>query len=408
MLMDIQPNRPQTPDLDFLHCVNPHEVNPIVGLDKINTTEYQVNWNVQMTDVPVGHGFYGPSPKKVKLEMEEFRDLSFYLPKVLPTTSTVNTIDELNTPVFENDSFDFSYLPQTKPSTFDAVKLESRDYVNNQYAYPTINSEKQAIISIISDVSNNGAMQNLDAFDTHSNSAMAPPNDNDGNVFDSDCESPPYEQLNVMESPKELEDSNSSLSTENSTPLYLNLNMKPIADNINTPDVLDTVIELGDQCNFNILDLVQSEDIITVNAEDIFPYVHETLSETQPLKRKRVKKSESDEEYIPPLKTRRRELCSDSESDYEEKFSKKPRSPTKRLSSVDSRNGGLKYRDLRDKNNEASRKSRMKRREKEREIDMECEELTNKNVKLKAQVEELEKTVSSYRENLFKIMLLKK
>lgn len=38
------------------------------------------------------------NPKKLKLEMEEFRDLTAYLPTVM--SKPLSTADELNTPVF--------------------------------------------------------------------------------------------------------------------------------------------------------------------------------------------------------------------------------------------------------------------------------------------------------------------
>lgn len=62
-----------------------------------------------------------------------------------------------------------------------------------------------------------------------------------------------------------------------------------------------------------------------------------------------------------------------------------------------------KYRELRDKNNEASRKSRLKRKVQEREYEKEADELYTKNIRLKAQVEQLEKMVESFKNNLFKL-----
>jgi len=66
-----------------------------------------------------------------------------------------------------------------------------------------------------------------------------------------------------------------------------------------------------------------------------------------------------------------------------------------------------RYRELRDKNNEASRKSRLKRKIKDQEYEKEADELHMKNIRLKAQVEELEKMVSTFRDNLFKILVAK-
>lgn len=67
-----------------------------------------------------------------------------------------------------------------------------------------------------------------------------------------------------------------------------------------------------------------------------------------------------------------------------------------------------RYREMRDRNNEASRKSRYKRKQKEVKLTDELEDLELENVKLKAQVEELQKTVERYRDNMMQVMLSKK
>lgn len=66
-----------------------------------------------------------------------------------------------------------------------------------------------------------------------------------------------------------------------------------------------------------------------------------------------------------------------------------------------------KYRELRDKNNEASRKSRLNRKMKDLQIEQESTALAERNLKLKAEVQQLEKLVSSMRENLMQILLKK-
>ncbi|ENN82393.1 hypothetical protein YQE_01231, partial [Dendroctonus ponderosae] len=78
------------------------------------------------------------------------------------------------------------------------------------------------------------------------------------------------------------------------------------------------------------------------------------------------------------------------------------------LSSDGSRDQDVsKYRELRNKNNEASRKSRLKRKLQEREYEREAADLYAKNIRLKTQVEELEKMVESFRNNLFKMLVTK-
>lgn len=86
--------------------------------------------------------------------------------------------------------------------------------------------------------------------------------------------------------------------------------------------------------------------------------------------------------------------------------------PPKRNMSISSDSSkdcdAVRYRELRDKNNEASRRSRLKRKMKEMSLEKEATELEEKNVKLKTQVEELEKTVNNFRTNLFKIIMSNK
>lgn len=66
-----------------------------------------------------------------------------------------------------------------------------------------------------------------------------------------------------------------------------------------------------------------------------------------------------------------------------------------------------RYRELRDKNNEASRRSRLNRKMKEISLEQEADDLDVRNRKLKVQVHEMERQVNTLRQNLMQ-MLLKK
>lgn len=103
----------------------------------------------------------------------------------------------------------------------------------------------------------------------------------------------------------------------------------------------------------------------------------------------------------------------DDDDDEEVKIPKSRRGrPPKRNMSISSDSSkdcdAVRYRELRDKNNEASRRSRLKRKMKEMTLEKEVVQLEEKNVKLKTQVEELEKTVNNFRNNLFKIIMSNK
>lgn len=152
------------------------------------------------------------------------------------------------------------------------------------------------------------------------------------------------------------------------------------------------------------------------------------LAEKKPRKRWRRRNDDEDDDddndadYVPPPKRKsvqyRKAVAehlfeTDSDSDsIDIKPITRPRGrPPKRTGSISSEcskdSDTSKYRELRDKNNEASRRSRHKRKMKELEIEKEADELMSNNIKLKAQVEELEKMVTNFRENLFKIMIRK-
>lgn len=143
-----------------------------------------------------------------------------------------------------------------------------------------------------------------------------------------------------------------------------------------------------------------------------------TSCEPQPKPTRKRKHSENDHEYVPPTKKTSSEPDSSDSQDsyyYPKKIARKvlkPRGrPPRRADSVSSDGSKdqdvSRYRELRDKNNEASRKSRLKRKIKDQEYEKEADELHMKNIRLKAQVEELEKMVSTFRDNLFKILVAK-
>lgn len=123
-------------------------------------------------------------------------------------------------------------------------------------------------------------------------------------------------------------------------------------------------------------------------------------------KRKR-RYDDDDEDYIPPAKKLQlKQEVSDSESEVDEitVCSSKRGRPPRRTSSISSeQSDASKYRELRDKNNEASRKSRLKRKIKELEAQGEADELERRNTQLKAKVHEVEKMVKHFEALLTKI-----
>lgn len=81
--------------------------------------------------------------------------------------------------------------------------------------------------------------------------------------------------------------------------------------------------------------------------------------------------------------------------------------PMKQNISISSSNNVSRYREMRDKNNEASRKSRLNRKMKEKLLEDEANELEDRNRRLKAKVEHLDSLVSTMRTNMMQVLLKK-
>lgn len=82
--------------------------------------------------------------------------------------------------------------------------------------------------------------------------------------------------------------------------------------------------------------------------------------------------------------------------------------PKHRKPNEDYHSSDDKYRQLRDRNNEASRKSRATRKARENELNSSANQLENINRQLIVKAEELEKMVNDMRQALLKMMKKKK
>ncbi|XP_068908814.1 biorientation of chromosomes in cell division protein 1-like 1 [Tenebrio molitor] len=464
-------------ETSVLHCVNPYDVNPIIGTSKVS--------DIQEESPTLG--------KPIKLEMEEFSDLGPFLPESAPK-ATSNFIDELNTPIFDRKGpFDFMIYENTcieSPPAADPFKFEydtirtgnsvlSNKQLNDFSVYSNnvnvqlqennnsevvnivqgseanllfatsesdqrniyiingnetpirVQSEDQISASLFK-IEDTNSVVSVNSNENQYSNVSSPCNEYSVNTSLTTIEAPysnvsspnnEYSRTNLgIETP---EDSNSSScaasekSAKKVPKLKLNLGFNQTMV-LNTPDVIDSVVDL--ETNFNILDYVSEKDVTTVNIEDIHfddpstssrgLNVEENITSSKLRKRKLKRYEDDDEDYVPPSKRSAtiREVSidsSDSESEAEQSRSRKGR-PPRRTSSISSdHSDASKYRELRDKNNEASRKSRLKRKMKEMTLQKEADELYEKNVKLKAQVEEYERMVNNFRNNLFKIMLKK-
>lgn len=271
-----------------------------------------------------------------------------------------------------------------------------------------------------------------------------------------------YQNLTTYDTPDESTCSSSISNRSTNQKLKLNITaassyVQDEEPSIKTSDVIDTINEIESTRGFNILQYINDEvskifiPLNTVETKLIFFFVQElqlvaetadsiattstagdaddtfnttfssedfqrNASTSKRATRKRYEE-ESDEEYLPPSEKRvkRSRNCKDlSMHDVEQSMTKSKRGrPPKRNVSISSDDyygdtPEARYRELRDKNNEASRKSRLKRKIKENDLETEGDQLDERNRILRVQVEELEKTVTRFRNNLMTLLLNKK
>lgn len=459
-------------DLDSYMCVNPYEVNPVLDSSDLHspTLRTDIPLKVESSVTPpsqsaISGGIFYETQKKIKLEMEEFGDLS---PFVSRRQIISNSVHELQTPIFDKSAFDYSpsnyqrnvHADLHVKLKYDALCVDNNACNHNHrqgdlsynsgmtHLLTSNNNQQYYDTTIYSPTSENGTYIERESssatlFDLDMNNSVSV---NSKGL--SSYPSPTTDSNNLMtvEVANDTEGTTSSLKPR----LFLDLGLKQQSNvyDINTPSIIAEVVSL-ESTGFNILDLVNDDQIDLVNNE-VFTTNTATPSSTpkytvtpsptpkynvnqseslttfsrsaekRPKKRRQL--SDDDEDYVPPMKKtsknviRRNKMSysTDVDSDQEEEGKPKRKArgrPAKRAESVSSESSKdadiSKYRELRDKNNEASRKSRLKRKMKETELETEANELHNRNIKLKAQVEELEKLVTNFRDNLFKIMINK-
>lgn len=173
-------------------------------------------------------------------------------------------------------------------------------------------------------------------------------------------------------------------------------------------------------------------DIITPKTESHIDSDCEEIETVSPAKRKRKASEDSDETYTPytdkvitPRKYKRRkpnipikDMIVMLEGNQQQNKARRGRPPKRREStvssvcSVDDTNSSLctteyKYRELRDKNNEASKRSRMNRKLKELQMEQMAMELEERNKKLKVRADILEEMTKRLKDTLMTAILQK-
>ncbi|CAG9765161.1 unnamed protein product [Ceutorhynchus assimilis] len=418
-------------NMETMQFVNPYEVNPI--LETITAEQPQ--------QVSVNQDYLTLKDELAtnKLKMEEFSDLSTILS--VENLDLTGSVDELSTPVFDKGAFDFCATNSAKTASTPTTNLKVKVELNAQY-YPCgllandKNNETFSVSTASLDddyaqiISYNKPLNNPTPF--ASNLSLSSNNIKKSNSTATSPQDDRYSYVSSPDQQMDLEVPQQYYYDYNPNNLKLNLMTEEFKypfkeeglSTLNTPDVIDGVVNMGNE--FNILDLVNNEDITILSADEEFlsaltsPTTTAFSSEPPtpiPAKKSRRRKhstSDDDEDYVPPSKKSSTVRFSDidieqssSSDDYlPPTKNTKPRGRPRKVS-ASRQDSKSTYRELRDKNNEASRKSRQKRREKEKKYEKEADELHVKNIKLKAQVEELEKMVSSFRNNLFKILVSK-
>lgn len=195
---------------------------------------------------------------------------------------------------------------------------------------------------------------------------------------------------------------------------------------------------LGPEPAFTPLDVASTSAVTSVDYEPITPKTESRLdSDEEDIKhfnnRKRHRNSEdSDEPYTPyptrlsrrtkkrklhvPIKELIQELEEAQPKDHEKP--KRGRPPKRRDSAVSSVHSAddnasiistheIKYRELRDKNNEASKRSRMNRKLKELQMEQLADDLEERNKKLKVRADILEDMTKRMKEALMTAILQK-
>lgn len=215
-------------------------------------------------------------------------------------------------------------------------------------------------------------------------------------------------------------------------------------DTLNTPDVLNVVEQLEkEKCLSPSSSTVvmpehetentNTESAIPEDYEPITPKTESTVDSEEEIikptlrKRRRNDSEDSDETYSPytehsPRKYRRRkpgipikEMIKALEGAQQPTKTRRGRPPKRRDSTVStvSNNSSIsthemKYRELRDKNNEASKRSRMNRKIKELQMEQMADELEERNKILKVRADLLEDMTKKLRDALMSAVSQKK
>ncbi|XP_045466183.1 uncharacterized protein LOC123675004 [Harmonia axyridis] len=449
--------------------VNPYEVNP--GNSRLAQSGNDHSSTSQIFPISVktdsgdhnSYEYQEASSKRVKLEMEEFSDLGDLIPSARERSAMDELDFSLTDPEGMTDLTMRSYESASLKDLVDAQdfhKCENNQqlYIDNQHVnLEDISGEEFNILqqelttscanSALNEQSNNNnnkIIQNSSLRDRESSNIfnfeeadLASPFVIDNDHAYANMSSPSDTSITPQYSPMGIQDTWNGFSDKQidfkNRLSELNLGVKLfVADTLNTPDILESVVSLEDD-RFNFLrHLDKDQELKTINENDLLfqpqsspecniPKVLAKI-EPEPLADTRwsfkpEEYDDDDDDYVPPKKARihkkmSKVIKSDSESDEDYVPSKTAKKRTRRISSISSDSSKdssrvSKYRELRDKNNEASRKSRLKRKLKEQEMEVEMQGLVNKNVKLNAKVEELKRMVDNFRSNLFKIMAQK-
>ncbi|KAK9878948.1 hypothetical protein WA026_003769 [Henosepilachna vigintioctopunctata] len=438
--------------------VNPYEINP--GNSRLqNHIDSGLTTQISPTLVKTSFGnvrtceLLQPNPtKRVKVEMEEFSNLGELIPSLREKcvmdeyylkTDEAENISNVSLQPYESQSLEDFVDTQDSQSCENQLYIDYNEHINlddiNESDFHILQQElsSDCANSDLKVHDNNNSINNSNLVNEISNIYQLEVNTRTFNLRSdhsySNISSPSNSSITSEFVPMDIVKPityGENRSHLNEKTMELNLGVKLfVGDTLNTPEILESVVSLEDE-RFNFLNCLSNKNLQTINEADLT--FEPTLSaqikeesliiqpETLKKKSRKRKKYDSDDDYVPPITIRIGkktakivETDSESDEDYVPVSNLKLcKERSRRISSLSSEsskdsNGVSKYRELRDKNNESSRKSRLKRRVKEQEMELEAQELENKNVKLKTEVEQLQRVVDNLRSNLFQIMIKK-
>lgn len=180
---------------------------------------------------------------------------------------------------------------------------------------------------------------------------------------------------------------------------------------IDTPDVINTILACRAE-DFDLMAYINDDTVDTVISTDVPDVIKKEITSTlskKPQKRPYTPMSTNSNDSSDSMPVLKKQKPSTSYENTTVPVARRGRPPKSRTNSISSDDtDSSKYRELRDKNNEASRRSRINRKLREASMETEALQLERENIRLTAQVKELDQLVSRMRDALLTTVIKSK